>query len=116
MLLTTHYLEEAEALADHVVVMQAGRTLAEGSVGQIRERVLQRRIRCNTRVDELGIATWSGVRRVQRDGDMVEIQAEPVEPVVARLLAEDPKLSALEVQRAGLADAFLEITRAAEAA
>ena len=116
VLLTTHYLEEAEALADHVVVMQAGRTLAEGSVGQIRERVLQRRIRCNTRVDELGIATWSGVRRVQRDGDVVEIQAEPVEPVVARLLAEDPKLSALEVQRAGLADAFLEITRAAEAA
>ena len=116
VLLTTHYLEEAEALADHVVVMQAGRTLAEGSVAQIRERVLQRRIRCATQIDEHGIAGWPGVRRVQRDGDVVEIQAEPVEPVVARLLAEDPRLSALEVQRAGLADAFLEITRTAEAA
>ena len=116
VLLTTHYLEEAEALADHVVVMQAGRILAEGSVEQIRERVLQRRIRCNTRADEHGIAGWPGVRRVQRDGNVVEIHAEPVEPVVARLLAEDPGLSALEVQRAGLADAFLEITRAAEAA
>lgn len=116
VLLTTHYLEEAEALADHVVVMQAGRTLAEGSVEQIRERVLQRRIRCHTRVDESGIARWPGVRRVQRDGAAVEIQAEPVEPVVARLLAEDPQLSALEVHRAGLADAFLEITRTAEAA
>ena len=116
VLLTTHYLEEAEALADHVVVMQAGRTLAEGSVGQIRERVLQRRIRCQTQVDERGIADWPGVRRVQRDGNVVEIQAEPVEPVVARLLREDPQLSALEVHRAGLADAFLEITRNAEAA
>ena len=116
VLLTTHYLEEAEALADHVVVMQAGRTLAEGSVEQIRERVLQRRIRCNTHADEGAIATWPGVRRVQRDGNVVEIQAEPVEPVVARLLAEDPQLSALEVHRAGLADAFLEITRKAEAA
>lgn len=116
VLLTTHYLEEAEALADHVVVMQAGRTLAEGSVEQIRERVLQRRIRCHTRVDARGVAAWPGVRRVQRDGSVLEIQAEPVEPVVARLLAEDPQLSALEVQRAGLADAFLEITRAAEAA
>jgi ABC-2 type transport system ATP-binding protein len=56
------------------------------------------------------------VRRVQRDGGLLEIQAEPVEPVVARLLAEDPHLTALEVHRAGLADAFLEITRAAEAA
>ena len=116
VLLTTHYLEEAEALADHVVVMQAGRTLAEGSVEQIRERVLQRRIRCHSRMDEQGIAAWPGVRRVQRDGGLLEIQAEPVEPVVARLLAEDPHLSALEVHRAGLADAFLEITRAAEAA
>ncbi len=116
VLLTTHYLEEAEALADHVVVMQAGRTLAEGSVEQIRERVLQRRIRCRTRMDEQGIAGWPGVHRVQRDGNVVEIQAEPVEPVVARLLAEDPELSALEVHRAGLADAFLEITRPAEAA
>ena len=116
VLLTTHYLEEAEALADHVVVMQAGRTLAEGSVAQIRERVLQRRIRCHTQVDERDIAEWAGVRHVQRDGNVVEIQAEPVEPVVARLLAEDPRLSALEVHRAGLADAFLEITRKAEAA
>ena len=116
VLLTTHYLEEAEALADHVVVMQAGRTLAEGSVAQIRERVLQRRIRCHTQMDERDIAEWAGVRHVQRDGNVVEIQAEPVEPVVARLLAEDPRLSALEVHRAGLADAFLEITRKAEAA
>ncbi|MET0893950.1 MAG: ABC transporter ATP-binding protein [Pseudoxanthomonas sp.] len=116
VLLTTHYLEEAEALADHVVVMQAGRTLAEGSVEQIRERVLQRRIRCSTQVSEHGIATWPGVRRVLRDGKLLEIQAEPVEPVVARLLSEDPLLSALEVHRAGLADAFLEITRTAEAA
>ena len=116
VLLTTHYLEEAEALADHVVVMQAGRTLAEGSVAQIRERVLQRRIRCHTQMDERDIAEWAGVRHVQRDGNVVEIQAEPVEQVVARLLAEDPRLSALEVHRAGLADAFLEITRKAEAA
>ena len=116
VLLTTHYLEEAEALADHVVVMQAGRTLAEGSVAQIRERVLQQRIHCHTQVDERDIAEWAGVRHVQRDGNVVEIQAEPVEPVVARLLAEDPRLSALEVHRAGLADAFLEITRKAEAA
>ena len=116
VLLTTHYLEEAEALADHVVVMQAGRTLAEGSVEQIRERVLQRRIRCNTRVHENTVVHWPGVRRVQRIGDTLEIQVEPVEPVVARLLAEDPLLSELEVHRAGLADAFLEITRNAEAA
>ena len=46
VLLTTHYLEEAEALADHVAVVDRGRMVAEGSVAAIRAHVAQRRIRC----------------------------------------------------------------------
>lgn len=48
---------------------------------------------------------------VQRDGARLEIVAEAAESVVRRLLAEDAALSDLEVQRAGLADAFLALTR-----
>jgi hypothetical protein len=44
-------------------------------------------------------------------GDRIEIVADAAEPVVRRLLAEDPTLSDLEVQRAGLAEAFIELTR-----
>ena len=54
---------------------------------------------------------WPGVQFVQRDGARLEIVAESAETVVRRLLAEDAALSDLEVQRAGLADAFLELTR-----
>ncbi len=46
IVLTTHYLEEAEALADRVSVLTRGRIVASGSVQQIRARVAQRRIRC----------------------------------------------------------------------
>src|SRR5690606_30056858 len=46
VLLTTHYLEEAEALADRVVVLNNGRVVATGSVQEIRAHVAQRRIRC----------------------------------------------------------------------
>ena len=42
VVLTTHYLEEAEALADRVVVVNGGRVVAQGSVAQIRARVSQR--------------------------------------------------------------------------
>src|SRR5690606_657313 len=38
VLLTTHYLEEAEALSDRVAVIDRGRLVAEGSVGEIRAR------------------------------------------------------------------------------
>ncbi|WP_440223399.1 ATP-binding cassette domain-containing protein [Dokdonella sp. MW10] len=111
VLLTTHYLEEAEALADRVVVLQRGRTVAEGSVNEIRAHVAQRRIRCVSRVDAADVAAWPGVRSATRDGDRLDVVADPAEPVVRRLLDADATLADLEVQRAGLADAFLELTR-----
>ena len=48
-----------------------------------------------------------------RDGERLEIVAAAVEAVVYRLLSGDPTLSELEVTRAGLADAFVEITKEA---
>jgi ABC-2 type transport system ATP-binding protein len=78
--------------------------------------VLQRCIRAQTELSAEAIAQWPGVRSAQRDGAVLEIQAEPAEPVVARLLQADPQLHDLEVRRAGLADAFLAITDSQEAA
>ena len=111
VLLTTHYLEEAEALADRVVVVNHGRAVAEGTVAQIRARVSQRRIRCSSSLSSAHVQEWPGVQLAQRDGERLEIVAEFAEPIVRRLLAEDATLSDLEVQRAGLADAFLALTR-----
>lgn len=111
VLLTTHYLEEAEALSDRVAVIDRGRLVAEGSVQAIRARVSQRRIRCISALDAGTVRQWPGVRDVVREGDALRIVADAAEPVVRRLLDADPPLQDLEVQRAGLADAFLEITR-----
>jgi ABC-2 type transport system ATP-binding protein len=113
VLLTTHYLEEAEALADRVAVLARGRILAEGSVRQIRARVAQRRIRCVSGLAPETIGAWPEVRSVCRDGDRIEIVTDSAETVVRQLLFEDTGLAELEVQRAGLAEAFVEITREA---
>ena len=113
IVLTTHYLEEAEALADRIAVLARGRIVAEGSVAQIRARVAQRRIRCVSTLDHAAIAQWPTVRSTRCEGDRIEIVADDAETVVRRLLAEDAALSELEVQRAGLAEAFVEITREA---
>ena len=116
VLLTTHYLEEAEALADRVSVILAGRCIAEGSVAQIRAHVSQRRVRCLSALDAEAIAQWPQVRQARRDGARLEIIVDEAEDVVRRLLAEDAALSELEIQRAGLADAFLALTQDADAA
>lgn len=113
VVLTTHYLEEAEALADRVAVLARGRIVATGSVRQIRARVAQRRIRCVSALSADRVGAWPEVRSVCRDGDRIEIVTDAAEVVVRQLLFEDSDLSELEVQRAGLAEAFVEITREA---
>ncbi|MFC3716559.1 ABC transporter ATP-binding protein [Luteimonas soli] len=121
VLLTTHYLEEAEALADRVMVLARGRVVAAGGMEELRRHVSARRIRCLTTLDAARIAAWPEVRTAQAaaegaaamlpGGGKIEIVTDAAEAVVRRLLAEDAALSELEVQRAGLADAFLELTR-----
>jgi ABC-2 type transport system ATP-binding protein len=113
IVLTTHYLEEAEALADRVSVLARGRVVAAGSVQEIRARVAQKRVRCISRLAETTIAQWPEVRSVVRDGERIEIVTDTAEAVVRQLLFEDQALSELEVQRAGLAEAFVEITKEA---
>ncbi|HKT29516.1 ABC transporter ATP-binding protein [Dyella sp.] len=111
VVLTTHYLEEAEALAQRVVVMAKGRVLSEGSVDALRAHVPLARIRCATDLDAAAVSTWPLVNAAQREGDRLTIHTSEPENVLRRLLDADASLSALEVQRAGLAEAFTELTR-----
>ena len=113
VVLTTHYLEEAEALADRVCVLANGRIVAEGSVAAIRARVSQRRIRCISTLAPKTILCWPHVRSVSQDGEHMEIVTDVAESVVRKLLDADANLSELEIRRAGLAEAFVEITREA---
>ncbi len=112
VLLTTHYLEEAEALADRVTVLARGRVVASGTVQDVRARVAQQRVRCVSSLDAAAVAQWPGVSAATREGERLDIAVSGgAEPLVRRLLAEDAALRELEVQRAGLSDAFLELTR-----
>jgi ABC-2 type transport system ATP-binding protein len=111
VLLTTHYLEEAEALADRVCVMAHGRMIHEGTVDELRARVALKRIRCLSALPLDTVRAWPEVSDVQRDGERLRITAAEAETVVRHLLDADRHLRELEVHRAGLAEAFTELTR-----
>jgi len=113
VVLTTHYLEEAEALAHRVCVIAGGKVISEGTVDALRARVVLRRIGCVTSVPATAIAQWPGVASVEAQQGHLAIATPDAEAVVRRLLDADPALSGLEVQRAGLAEAFSDITREA---
>jgi ABC-2 type transport system ATP-binding protein len=116
VVLTTHYLEEAEALADRVCVIAKGKVVSEGTVDALRAHVAVRRIRCITTTSAETVARWSEVVSAEQQHDRLVVATAQAETVVRRLLDADAGLSELEVQRAGLAEAFTEITRESESA
>ncbi len=112
IVLTTHYLEEAEALADRVVVMVRGRKVTSGTVDDIRSHVSRKQVSFITRIAAESIRGWPEVLQLDTDRDRVTLWTNDAEPLLARLFREDPALEDIEVRRAGLAEAFSEITAA----
>lgn len=110
VLLTTHYLQEADALADRIAVIHQGEIIAEGTPAEIKAKTSGKRIRCITSLSLNSLRQIPGVSGVRDDRDAVEIQAREAEPVVRELLARDATLSGLEVASAGLEEAFLALT------
>jgi len=113
IVLTTHYLEEAESLSNRVAVLNKGRLIASGTVNEIRALVVRKHITCSTALPLDQIAAWPDVESVTRDQQRLQISTSNSEAVVRRLLAADSNLQELEVRRAGLAEAFTELTQEA---
>ena len=111
VLLTTHYLEEADALADRVAVINQGEIIAEGTPAEIKSQTGGKLIRCVTRLSLDQLLEIPGVSSVKQDREAVEIRAAQAEAVVRFLLARDSMLSGLEVTTAGLEEAFLALTQ-----
>ena len=115
IVLTTHYLEEAEALADRVAVIAQGRLIADGSVDDLRSLVVRKRITCRTRLLPEQVSSWPDVQSASQDREGLHITTTNAESVVRRLLAADDDLHDLELQRAGLGEAFNELVQGVNA-
>ncbi len=111
VLLTTHYLEEADALADRIAVINQGEIIAEGTPAEIKAQTSGKRIRCVTALSVASVMQIPGVSAAKQDREALEIHAVEAEPVVRALLARDASLSGLEITTAGLEEAFLALTQ-----
>ena len=111
VLLTTHYLQEADALADRIAVLNQGEIIAQGTPSEIKAKTAGKRIRCITSLSVNTLRQIPGVTEVKEDREAVELHAVEAEPVVRELLARDARLSGLEVTSAGLEEAFLALTQ-----
>lgn len=111
IVLTTHYLEEADALADRVVVINKGSVIAGGTPEEVKARTAGKKIRCFTQLTEAMVRALPGVVDVHEDRGAMLIHTSRAEDVLRELFRRDLEISGLEVTGAGLEEAFLALTQ-----
>lgn len=92
VVLTTHYLEEADALADRIVVIDRGRIIADGTASEIKANVSRKRV------------------AYVADGERHEVFTDAPEAILRDLFERNVQLSDLTVTGASLEEAFLQLT------
>lgn len=112
VLLTTHYLEEADALASRILVLNKGSMVSQGTPTQIKSQVSGRTIRCVTHLNIDFVRGLPTVTEAVEDREALVITASHPESVVREMLLRDETLCNLEISAAALEDAFLALTKA----
>jgi len=117
IVLTTHYMEEAEILCDRLAIMDHGRILASGTVSELVDsRFRERSVRFEqvTGLDDERLAGLPGVTQVKYENGEVVLFTRDVPATIGSVLAATERLGAeprnLAVRRATLEDLFLDLT------
>ena len=117
ILLTTHYMEEAERLCDRVAIMDHGKILEIGTVNELVTRHFRERtVRFATRPEliDTRLSTLPGVRRAAHEGDETVLYTAEVPQTVGALIKLGDELGLepldLAVRRPTLEDVFIELT------
>ena len=110
VLLTTHYLEEADALAHRIVVLNKGKIVSEGTPAEVKSCGAGRKISCRTRLTVEYLRTLPSVTNVEENRERVIVTATQAEDVVREMLQRDDSLSNLEIASPALEDAFIALT------
>ncbi|GAA4070203.1 ABC transporter ATP-binding protein [Streptomyces shaanxiensis] len=119
VLFATHYLEEADAIADRVLVLHRGRLLADGTAAEIKAKAGARRISFDLAadgpIDEAALRELPFLTYLDVAGHTVRIQSSDADATVHALYGLGLYPRNLEVAGLGLEQAFVAITAAEEA-
>ncbi len=110
IILTTHYLEEADAIAERIVVINAGEIVAQGTPAAIKARVGGKVVRFKSPRLEAAMLEKLPITRSSINAETVELYTLEPEQVLRELFIRNVPMSDLEVRGGGLEEAFVQIT------
>ena len=115
ILFATHYLEEADAYADRVVLMAAGRVVADGAPTEIKSLVGTRTIRATLPDATIeSLERLPGVTHAERHGESIALSCADSDAAIRALLDAFAGVRDIEIRGAGLEEAFIQLTTSDE--
>lgn len=109
ILLATHHMDEAEALADRIVVIAEGRIIADGPPATIKAKVAGSTIRFRTSLAPAHLKMLPAVAKVDQVGADTALLSTDARATLEALFGADPSLTQFEVAAASLEDALADI-------
>jgi len=110
VLFATHYLEEADAYADRIILLRHGQIVADGTSSEVKALAAGRTVRVTLPgADEATLRAMPGADSVEVRGDTVLIHASDSDAVARYLLTSTPARD-MEINTRGLEDAFIALT------
>ena len=114
VLLTTHYMEEAELLCDQLIIMDKGKIIADGSPEQLLKKNFDHTYVCLDRQDlsntESSNFTQAISSPIEVQEDCIAIATNNVEKTLLELMSQNVALQSLQVRKPSLDDLFLKLT------
>jgi ABC-2 type transport system ATP-binding protein len=112
ILFTTHYLEEAEAVADRIVVIHKGKKVSEGPLTYIQQTFMKKAVIFTWKQEEVAMfSDFPYVENVMKDGDRVTLYTNDSDALLRELFLRDLPISDVFVDKGSLNDLFDDLTK-----
>ncbi|MCY7487216.1 ATP-binding cassette domain-containing protein [Paenibacillus alvei] len=118
VVLTTHDLEEADAVSDHIAIIAGGAVAASGTSQELKAQTTLRTVSFSLQVEQQDEALMQlpGVVKVERASGKIRIHVRNTDEVLSALMQSGWGVRDIDIQSAKLEDAFRTITKSHEAA
>ncbi|MGB0835909.1 MAG: ABC transporter ATP-binding protein [Psychrobium sp.] len=111
ILLTTHYLEEADALSDRIVVLKGGRIIADDTPQGLKVAFSHKLIKAKTSIAMSRIRALAGVVNVAQYGNYLEVTTTNASQTLSQWQALDANIDDLTISNCDLEQAFIQLTQ-----
>jgi ABC-2 type transport system ATP-binding protein len=116
IILTTHYLEEADNLADRVVVINQGKIIADGTLDEIKASTGMQHVSFTIGENESSdqLLRLPGVTDIQQSGRRVKVYGSDTDQILFSIIRNNFDVSDIETHKSGLEDAFQSLIESSD--